>query len=194
MEIDIEGKSALTGVPLYAECKCYATEVDSPRFQQFFGKYMTRWLKDKRCQGLFVALPGINSHARGLYNESCEHNNEITLQLLEEEQVLEAMYSTNIVARPEQFSKSIDSSIGQPGDYTILYTPRGCFAIQFIIPAGASIPDSVAILDSQGKLYRKPRTLEYLTDLDRNSKPSISFTTRTQSYKSKQLSMFTKNK
>lgn len=166
MEIDIEGKSALTGVPLYAECKCYATEVDSPRFQQFFGKYMTRWLKDKRCQGLFVALPGINSHARGLYNESCEHNNEITLQLLEEEQVLEAMYSTNIVARPEQFSKSIDSSIGQPGDYTILYTPRGCFAIQFIITAGASIPDSVAILDSQGNFIASHETLEYLTDLD----------------------------
>ncbi|HEX7628089.1 MAG TPA: restriction endonuclease, partial [Candidatus Methanoperedens sp.] len=59
MEIDIEGKSIATSIPLYAECKCYENEVDSPKLQAFLGKFMTMWFKDKRCQGIFIALPGI---------------------------------------------------------------------------------------------------------------------------------------
>jgi hypothetical protein len=70
MEIDIEGKHIATGVSLYAECKCYENDVDAPKLQTFFGKYMTRWFKDKRCHGLFIALPNINSHANGFYNPS----------------------------------------------------------------------------------------------------------------------------
>ena len=50
MEIDIDGKAIATGIPHYAECKCYKTEVDSPKLQGFFGKYMAQWLKDRRCQ------------------------------------------------------------------------------------------------------------------------------------------------
>jgi hypothetical protein len=42
MEIDIDGKAIATDTPLYAECKCLGTEVDSPRFQAFYGKYMSR--------------------------------------------------------------------------------------------------------------------------------------------------------
>ena len=29
MEIDIEGKALLTNIPMYAECKCYETDVTS---------------------------------------------------------------------------------------------------------------------------------------------------------------------
>ena len=29
MEVDIEGRASVTDIPLYAECKCYETEVDS---------------------------------------------------------------------------------------------------------------------------------------------------------------------
>ncbi len=29
MEIDIDGKQTITGVPLYAECKCYETEASA---------------------------------------------------------------------------------------------------------------------------------------------------------------------
>src|SRR4030067_144042 len=65
MEIDIEGKAIVTEIPLYAECKCYEGEVDSPKLQEFFGKYMARWLKDKKCQGLFIALPSLNRHSKG---------------------------------------------------------------------------------------------------------------------------------
>ena len=51
MEIDIEGKATLTDVPLYAECKCHETDISSPRLQEFFGKYMTRWLKPESTEG-----------------------------------------------------------------------------------------------------------------------------------------------
>ena len=33
IEIDIEGHATVTGIPLYAECKCYDTPVDSPKLQ-----------------------------------------------------------------------------------------------------------------------------------------------------------------
>jgi hypothetical protein len=100
MEIDVEGKGSITGIPLYAECKCYDTEVTSPKLQEFFGKYMALWLKENRCHGLFIALPGINSHAKGFYRENCVSSSEITLRLLEEEQVINAiLQSNNIVFR-----------------------------------------------------------------------------------------------
>ncbi len=66
MEIDIEGRHLVTGIPFYAECKCYETEmIDAPKLQAFYGKYMAKWLKEKRSHGLFIALPGINSHTQG---------------------------------------------------------------------------------------------------------------------------------
>ena len=82
MEIDIHGRTTMTGVPIYAECKCYSSDVPAEKLQTFYGKYMTQWWKDKRCQGLFVALPGVNSHALGFYRQDCEDNQEITLGLI----------------------------------------------------------------------------------------------------------------
>jgi len=79
MEIDIEGRAIATGIPLYAECKCYDTEVDSPKLQAFCGKYIALWLRDKRSQGLFIAIPGINSHAKGFYRDNFESRSEIRL-------------------------------------------------------------------------------------------------------------------
>src|SRR5690349_12976216 len=98
MEIDIEGRHLVTGIPLYAECECYETEmVDAPKLQAFYGKYMAKWLKEKRSHGLFIALPGINSHAQGFYREYCELSSEVTFRLSEEEQVLNAIFHTETV-------------------------------------------------------------------------------------------------
>ena len=165
MEIDIEGKLSIAGTPLYVECKCYSTMVSAPDFQKFFGKYMARWFKDHRCQGLFVAIPGINSHAKAFYRDHCENNSDISLRILEEGEVLEAMYRSKTMARPEEFSKVIDPKIGQLGDCTILYTERGCFGIQYTIQVGATLPNSVAILDASGRHLSTADVIEYLTEL-----------------------------
>jgi hypothetical protein len=76
MEIDVEGVHLITGHSLYAECKCYESEVDSSKLQAFFGKFMTRWLKDKRAHGLFIAIPGINSHAKGFHSHPISRGKE----------------------------------------------------------------------------------------------------------------------
>lgn len=96
MEIDIEGKTRITGIPLYAECKCYSSDLSSEKLQTFYGKYMTRWFKDNRCHGLFIAIPGINSHAMGFYREHCCSNDRITISILQESQVLDALVNNKI--------------------------------------------------------------------------------------------------
>jgi DNA-binding MarR family transcriptional regulator len=166
MEIDIEGKAIATGIPLYAECKCYETEVDSPKLQAFYGKYMALWLRDKRCQGLFIALPGINSHAKGFYRTNCEGKSEITVRLLEEEQVLEAIFQTNnITTVPNAFSRAIEKQMGTPGDWVLLYTDKGLFCVQYVIPPKGGIPSSIALLDAMGNLLSDRATFDYLTQL-----------------------------
>ena len=165
MEIDIEGKASIAGTPLYAECKCYDTEVGAPHFQRFFGKYTSRWFLDEHCHGLFVAIPGINSHAKAFYRDNCEKNQRITLRVLEEQQVLETMYTSKIIVRPEEFSKVLEPKAGQLGDYSILYTERGCFGVQYVIPFGVTLPNSVAIFDSLGRHVSTTDVVDYLTDI-----------------------------
>lgn len=165
MEIDIEGKAIATNIPLYAECKCYENEVDSPKLQAFLGKFMTMWFKDKRCQGIFIALPGINSHAKGFYREHYEGNSEITIRLMEEKEVLEAIFQTPTVASPDTISKAIDENIGTPGDWLLFYSDKGLFWVQYIIPVGGGIPHSIILFNSIGKPISDRSTIDYLIQL-----------------------------
>lgn len=43
MEIDVEGKTSITDIPFYAECKCYNADITSEKLQTFLGKYMPLW-------------------------------------------------------------------------------------------------------------------------------------------------------
>jgi hypothetical protein len=119
MEIDIEGRGRITGIPLYAECKCYGSNVDCEKLQTFYGKYMTRWFPNRKSQGLFLAIPGINSYAMGFYRENCEANPEITLRLLQEPDVLDALINGQTVIAPEGFQSKI-SRDGTPGDCVLV--------------------------------------------------------------------------
>ena len=165
MEIDIEGKAIATDIPLYAECKCYESEIDSPKFQSFYGKYMAMWMKNKQSQGIFIALPGINSHAKGFYRENCEGNSEITVRLFEEKQVLEAIFQLETVAHPDEISRAISEEIGTPGDWILLYTDKGLFWLQYVIPPRGGIPRAIALFSSNGKPLSNRTTIEYLTQL-----------------------------
>lgn len=165
MEIDIEGKANVTGIPLYAECKCYETDVSSPRFQEFFGKYMGLWLEDKRRQGLFIALPGLNSHAKGFYRERCEGKSEITVRLLEEPEVLETIFQTRVVANPINISAAVTPEMGTPGDWVLLYTEKGFFWVQYIVPPGGGVSSRIALLADKGALIADKSTIDYLIQL-----------------------------
>ena len=165
MEIDIEGKHIATAVPLYAECKCYENDVDSPKLQIFFSKYMTRWFMDKRCHGIFIALPDINSHAKGFYKDNIEDNAELSFSIFKEKEVLDAIIDTPDVVSPEVISKSIPNEVGKPGDWLLLYTDKGLFWLQYVIPPGEGIANSVAMFDTAGNPLSDGVTIDYLKRL-----------------------------
>lgn len=164
MEIDIEGKQILTNVPFYAECKFYGNEIDAPKFQAFFGKYMTRWFKDKKSQGIFIAIPGLNSHAKGLCNESIQTNSEITFKLFEEEQVLKTIFDSKVVVNPDMIAQKIPQEIGRSGDWNVIYSDKGYFFLQYIIKTGDSTPRFIALFDGQGNMLDNADDTEYIVN------------------------------
>jgi len=165
MEIDIEGKSIATHVPLYAECKYSEASIDSPKLQAFYGKYMTRWRKNNKNQGLFISIPGINSHAKGFYKENIENDPDITFRLLEEDDVLNTLFKSPDIAQPEIIAKKIPINIGSPGDWSLICTDKGIFWIQYIIPIGGGIPNKLAIFDAKGNPISDRTTIDYLIHL-----------------------------
>lgn len=165
MEIDIEGHSIATMTPLYAECKCYDTAVSAPRLMEFFGKYMSRWMKDEKAQGLFIALPGINSHARAFYNETCKNNSRITVRVYEEEAVLNGIYEARLAVRPLIIEALVKPEWGKCGDQWLIYSNEGLFWVQLVISADAGFADSIMIFDHDGDPVHADATLGYLTEL-----------------------------
>jgi len=125
MEIDIEGRYRATGSPLFADCKFYETAVSASKLHAFYGKYMTRWHKDKRCHGLFIALPGIDRSAREFYQEHIEGNPHVTARLYEEDQVLKAISRNPGSVGPDIAAKQIPQHMGKPGKFFLLYTEKG---------------------------------------------------------------------
>ncbi len=165
MEIDIEGKARLTGIPLYAECKCYSSDLATEKLQTFYGKYMTRWFKDSRCQGLFVAIPGINSHAMGFYRENCCSNDRITMRALQEPQVLEALTSNKVIIGGDEIGRMIEAEIGSPGDRLLICSEMGFFWLQHVVPIGSGIASKIQLFDSMGHRINDESTLNYLGEL-----------------------------
>lgn len=150
MEIDIEGQHKVSGIPLYAECKYYDIPVDAPKLQAFYGKYMTRWHRDRRCHGLFIALPGLNPHAQGFYRENLYQKPDFILRLYEEDQVLGVILDSGIITRPEVISAQISEAVGVPGDWAILYTDSGLFWLQYVVLPGNAFPTAFAVFSSSG--------------------------------------------
>lgn len=165
MELDIEGTARIAQVPLYAECKCYATSVDCEKLQTFYGKYMTRWFKNNKAQGLFMALPGINSPAMGFYRENCDANHQITLKLLQEPDVLRALVNARIVVSPESFQNRIALDSGTAGDRVLVCSDKGFFWLQYLVPPGAGIAKAIQVFDALGNAISDSESVGYLTGL-----------------------------
>lgn len=160
MELDIEGRHSLTGVSCYAECTCRDTEVDSPKFESFFGKYFSKWLQDKRYQGIFVGLPGLNGHAKGFYREYCESKSEITVRVMEEPQVIDSILSTRDL-RPEAVQAAIPPETGKAGDWALLYSERGLHWLVYVILPGGTVPTGIVLLDRDGEVVTDQESLNY---------------------------------
>lgn len=165
MEIDIEGRAIATGIPVYAECKFYENEIDSPKLQAFFGKFTAMWLRDNRCQGLFVSVPGVNSYAKGFYRDNMERAAGMTVRLLEQDAVFSAIFDSRLVRRLSEIENSLPAEVGRPGDSILAYTDKGYFWIVYVVPPGSAIADMVAIFDGAGNWIENEATFEYLRAL-----------------------------
>ncbi len=164
MELDIEGRHSLTGLSCYAECTCWDTEIDSPKFQSFFGKYFSKWLQDNRYMGIFIGLPGLNSHAKGFYKEYCQPKTQITVRVMEEPQVLDSIFSTAGI-RPETVQAAIPPETGKPGEWTLLYSERGLYWVVYVILPGGTVPAGVVFLDRDGRVVTDKGSLEYFDEV-----------------------------
>ena len=162
MEIDIEGHDLLNKTPLYAECKCYDTQIDSPSLQAFYGKYMAKWRKDSRSRGLFIAIPGLNSHAKGFYNENCDGATDITVSLLEKGRIINAILDADLAIGTEGLSLLVPADVGTAGDQVLLYSDHGILWVQYIISPGAAIPDKYALFTAKGDPVVDTQTIEHV--------------------------------
>ena len=165
MEIDIEGKSEITNTPFYAECKYHEKDITAPKLQQFFGKYMAKWLQNEKSTGLFIAIPGLNTHAKGYYKEYLVENPKISLSLFEKKRVLEIIYNIPELINPVTISNSIKSEYGSPGDWTLVYTEIGFFWIQLIIPPGQITASKYLIFRGDGEIITAEQDIDYLINL-----------------------------
>jgi hypothetical protein len=165
MEIDIEGHETLSHIPVYAECKCYDTEINSPQLQAFYGKYCAKWRKDQRCRGLFIALPRVNSHARAFYKENCEGSRDQTVTLLEEELVLKSIFDAELAARESVIKDRVDPRLGIAGDQTLLYTDHGFIWVQYVMSQGSAVADKYLLFLSDGTPITDSQTLEYVQEV-----------------------------
>lgn len=149
MEIDISGRTKLTDVPFYSECKCYKSSVSADEVHEFAGKYFAKWLQDQRSQGLFLALPGLTPDARGYMAEYFSQSPSVTFLALEEEQVVQAIIDGRMTCDPSVVTSQV-GALGIAGDSILLFTDDGFVWLQLVISPGKTTPDKVAAFDSQG--------------------------------------------
>jgi len=167
MEVDIE---ATGGNPVLVECKCYENEVDAAAIQQFYGKLSFKMKKSPRTQGLFVALPGINSHAKALLKEMQEATPEATLQLLEEPEILECLFGQVGVARPEVIASKVTLAAGKAGDSILLHTARGFYWVQYVITPGTNVASAVVFFDAAGNQVTDKAEVSFIGEVYPESK------------------------
>lgn len=166
MEIDIEGTHEITGHPLYCECKCYDEQLSAPKLQAFFGKYISLWMKNPKAHGLFIAIPGLNPHAKGFYNETCKGNAQISVNVRSETEVVESLVSAGVLSAENVFRTAIPEHIGAAGESVILALDTGIVVAQRIVPKGSVFPSHYALFDSRGTPLTESASIEKILELE----------------------------
>ncbi len=165
MGMDVEGRHRVTGLPCYAECIFSETRIPATELQAFYGKFMTRWHKDKNCRGLFIALPGIDSDAYKFYREYIKGNPEVFTRLYEEDEVFKAITKAPGVAGPKACARTITRDMGTPGKCVLCCTDKGLFWAQHITSSGKEPQNRLVLFDARGHPLSDPSIIKYLTQL-----------------------------
>ena len=182
MEIDICGNN-IVDKPIYAECKYYENEIDSNKIQAFLGKYTALWFRNNKAEGLFFAIPSLNSHAHAFYEDNIKNNSQISLKYFSESDILNLIISNKIFADPNTLSMQIPNNYGYSKDWDLIYTEKGIFWLFYIILKGETKPKFVTIYDNKANPISKDEynffcqldsTLEIYDYLDLTEKePSV---------------------
>lgn len=168
MEIDLEGKLIIGDIPIYIECKYYSKNIESPKLQSFFGKYMAKWLENEKSIGIFMGIPGINSHARGYYNQYIKNKKpRINCELYEKKEIIDFLLSDNSLINKNIISRIHIENEGNGllGDCELIYTEKGFFWIQFITPKGKFIASSYVLYRIDGNIIQSKTDIHYITNL-----------------------------
>ena len=126
------------------------------------------WLGGGKINGAKVSLlPCLvsHSHVKGFYRDTCENDPEATIRLYEETGVLQAIFDTQVAVTPDAIARLITQDMGYPGDWLLLYTDKGIYWLQYVIPPGGGIPNSIAFADAKGNLLSDRATIDYLIGL-----------------------------
>ncbi|MDZ4178626.1 MAG: ATP-binding protein [Coriobacteriia bacterium] len=148
VEIDIHARHRLTCKPIVVECKFYAAPVEAGLLKKFFGVFMAEHLADSTVEGLFVAVPGLNSAASGFFRDKITPV-EDSFKCMQEAEVIRTILETERLASPPAFEQVV-RSLGTPGDCLLVGTPTGYVWAQYITSEGELAPTSVAFFDAQG--------------------------------------------
>ena len=165
MEVEVEGTHTPTGAPFYADCTFGETPVSASHLQAFYGRYMGRWHQEKRCHGLFMALPGIDRAAREFYRDYIAKNSDVTTVLYEEDAVLKAVSASSGIAGPDVQAKHVFRNMGTSGDPFLFYTEKGVFWTWITPSKGKENPNRFALFDKTGSLVSDPSVFAYVTKL-----------------------------
>ncbi|PZS00407.1 MAG: hypothetical protein DLM69_06440 [Candidatus Chloroheliales bacterium] len=165
MQIDIEGTNRKTGAKVIGECKNLAHAVDSPTLMSFFGKYMTLRRKDPALEALLIAPRGLNPEAMTTYRDEYEDGRNGSFRVLEEQQILEAIYSADLAVRPEKIATLIPNYIGTPKKLTLIYTDDSFFWVQYVDILGSGFSRAAAIFDGKGNIIYDADTIKELKKL-----------------------------
>jgi hypothetical protein len=165
MEIEVEGTHTATNAPFYADCRFCETPVSASHLQAFYGKYMARWHRDKRCHGLFLALPGIDPAARDFYRDYIAEISDVTAVLYEEDAVVKAVSGSPGTSGQDVLAKRVFRNMGIPGDSFLFYTEKGVFRAWMIIAKGKENRNRFALFDKTGSLVSDPSVRAYLAEL-----------------------------
>ena len=165
MEIDLEGVHPLSGAPFIAECRARATPQPAPEIQKFVGKLWPRWRKNPKTHGIYLALPGINSPARGYVNEFNIGEAETRLVILEQDDVVRCLEEKQIIPLGGSISwHDMGPQGASPGDSVLLYTDRGYFWLQLLFRAGETAPSLAVVIDAMGTQVPDGELLRALQD------------------------------
>jgi len=112
-----------------------------------------------------IAITGFDGAAEAFYREHIKPYHEVTVRLIDENEILKAITGTADVARPQAIAARIDRETGTTGGRTLICTEKGLFWIQYIIPPNKETARQFAVFDGKGNPLSDRPTLEYLTNL-----------------------------